>query len=129
MTDNDLVDQICAKIDTLSETGAREVIRMVREHDRDRYAPSNRPRPDSSDLRDVIDKAGREQIIERAYVRLRDYAKGVRGQTVTEWGGIESWIIAETLNYLSARAGTKEDTQKLTPEPDPPGPLCMRCEK
>ena len=42
MTDNDLVDQICAKIDTLSETGAREVIRMVRDHDRDQYAEERR---------------------------------------------------------------------------------------
>ena len=49
-----------------------------------------------------IDEEARETILEVAHTAYRKYQRGVRGQTVTEWDLIESWIIKATEEHINA---------------------------
>lgn len=42
MTDEQLIDAICQRVDTISPGGVREIIRMVRDHDREERRASIR---------------------------------------------------------------------------------------
>lgn len=49
----------------------------------------------------ALTEEDRADIIQAAYVAYGKHRRGIRGQIVTEWDGIESWVVAETAKRLS----------------------------
>lgn len=57
----------------------------------------------TSEAPDLLTKEDREEIVEEAYRLYQKYQRGgARGQIITEWDGIESWLIKATEARLEA---------------------------
>ena len=56
---------------------------------------------------DKLTKADREQITNAAYEAHRNWCRGARGQMISEWDSIESWIAVETAAFLAHRRASQ----------------------
>lgn len=56
---------------------------------------------------DRLTEADREQITKAAYEAHRNWCRGARGQMISEWDSIESWIAVETAAFLAHRRASQ----------------------
>lgn len=56
---------------------------------------------------DRLTETDREQITNAAHEAHRNWCRGARGQMISEWDSIESWIAVETAAFLAHRRASQ----------------------
>jgi len=49
-----------------------------------------------------IDETQRAAIIDAAHAEMRKHMRGARGQMITEWDSVESWVVQTTEQHIAA---------------------------